>query len=477
MKKTLYFDKVCDISAYAATEDGRLTECAFAKDDGAPAVGNIYRGTVVNVLDGMQAAFVDCGLERNCYLAADDVTDSAGIKAGDEVMVQVIKPPCGKKGAKVTMKISLVGRSLIYLPNSDFVGISHRIGDDELKSSLIMAAKRARREGEGIVVRNSAPFCRYETISAELEYLRKLYQSVEKNYAAAPAGTLIHSDFAMPTRILRDFAPGDVETVVVGSAELLGGVEQILTADGFAKVRLHDGRRDMFEELGLLAQVKEVCLPRVNIGGGAYLIMERTEALTSVDVNTGGFTGEDNLEYTVYHTNLAAAREIARQVKLRDIGGLVVVDFIDMASPAHRKAIVAELQKELAKDGAPFRVLPMSEFGLVEFTRKRTGPGLAEFALKKCPHCGATTEFSDDFFALEARAVILRALDGGAEKLCAELPAEACAALAANSRFAADISKRFPAAEVYLLPCGHARSGEIRCRAVKKAPAGAVKFV
>lgn len=481
MKKTLYFDRICDISAYAVTEDGRLTECAFSKDDGTPEVGNIYRGTVVNVLDGMQAAFVNCGLERNCYLAADDMCGSVapgGVKEGDEIMVQVLKPPCGRKGAKVTMKISLVGRSLIYLPNSDFVGISHRIGDDELKSSLIMAARRHRREGEGLVVRNSAPFCRYETITAELNFLRKVYRNIEKNYAEARTGTLIYSDFSMPARVLRDYVPSDVEQIVTGCADLLDGLEEIMIASGDkATIKVHEGRRDMFEETGLLAQVRNACLPRVNIEGGAYLIIERTEALTSVDVNTGGFVGADNLEYTVYHTNLAAAREIARQVKLRDIGGIVVVDFIDMASTAHRKAIVAELEKELAKDGAPFRVLPMSEFGLVQFTRKRMGAGLAEFALKKCSRCGATTDFSDDFSVLEARAAMLKALDGGTKKLCAELPAETCAAIAAKSGLGDDVKRRFPDAEVYLLPRDYVRRSEICFHAIKKAPSGAIRFV
>ena len=180
-KKVIYFDKFCDFSVTAVTENGKLTDCRFNAEDGSPAVGDIYRGRVVNVLEGMQAAFVDCGLERNCYLSEDDLAYGteggvSALKAGDEIMVQITKIPSGKKGAKVTQRISIVGKTLIYLPDTDFVGISHRIEDDELRESLIFAAKNTKKKNEGLVIRNSAPFCKYDQISDELKFLRKIYE-------------------------------------------------------------------------------------------------------------------------------------------------------------------------------------------------------------------------------------------------------------------------------------------------------------
>ncbi len=488
-KQTLYFDNICGTEIAAATENGKLSYCEFQTDDGGPAVGSIYKGRVVNVLEGMQAAFVDCGLERNCYLSVDDAAPygkAGGIEnlvPGQEIMVQIAKPPRGKKGAKVTACLSFVGKALIYLPETDFIGISRRIEDEELRQSLMLAAKRAKRTGEGLVIRSNAPFLKYEALSAELGLLRKVYGRVAARFDGAPVGSLLHTDFSLPVRVIRDCAENSVERIVMGNEEQYRHISELLKTVpdcGGIKIELHAKRRDMLEEYGILSQIKDACLPRVPVGSGAYLVIERTEALTSIDVNTGGFTGEDSLEYTVYHTNLAAAREIARQVRLRNIGGLVVTDFIDMRSEAHREALVKELEDALSADRAPFRVLPMSEFGLVEFTRKRTGPGLAAFALKPCPHCNGLTDFSDAFAAILMRAEILKALDCGAEVLSAELSYDGLRTLTERRDIADDIRTAFPLAEVYLIPDERRKCGELRCRAQKRGyrpPREAVKFI
>ena len=486
-KKTIYFDTACGFSVTAVTENGKLTDCRFAADDGAPAVGNIYKGRVANILEGMQAAFVDCGLGRNCYLSAEDLAYGteggvSALKEGDEIMVQIVKAPCGKKGAKVTQRLSFVGKALIYLPNTEFVGISHNIEDGELRNSLIFAANRARKKNEGLVIRNSAPFCKYEQISEELAFLRKIYERTAEAFKSAAAPALLFADFTAPVRAMRDFTEHDVAKIVAGNAEQYGELKellQIMPGGRKIKVELHRGRRNLLEEAGILGQIAEACSPRVELGDGAYLIIERTEALTSIDVNTGGFTGGDSLEYTVYQTNLAAAREIARQIKLRGTGGLFVADFIDMDEPAHRKALCDELDKALKSDRTPYRVLPMSDFGLVEFTRKRSDAELSAFVLRPCPACGCGEDFSDEFYALLISGEALKLLDEGAEGVCAELRPEAAVRLKNRGIPADEIRRRFPSAEIFLLPDATKKSRELTCRSIGRGcapPTGAFRI-
>ena len=471
-KKTIYFDKLCGFSVTAVTEGGKLTDCRFTAEDGTPAVGNIYKGVVVNVLNGMQAAFVDCGLSRNCYLSAEDLPYNmtgglSALKAGDELMVQIVKTPGGKKGAKVSARVSFVGKTLIYLPDTDFVGISHRIEDDELRDSLIFAAKKAKKSGEGMVIRNSAPFSSYKQIDDELNFLRAVYRRAADEYRKARPRTLICTDFTMPVRVMREFEERDVEKIITGSEAQYTEVRDllnILPGGKSIKLELYDGKRDMLDDCGVAAQILEACSPRVELGNGAYLIIEHTEALTSIDVNTGGFIGDDSLEYTVYQTNLIAAREIARQIKLRNMGGLFVVDFIDMQQPEHRNALVAELDKALSKDGAPYRVLPMSDFGLIEFTRKRSGSELSAFALKPCPICGAGTDFSAEFYLLFAYSALLRTLSEGTDAACIYVRPEIAADIVERPEFANCVRGRYPNASVYIIPDPTRRAGECVCK-------------
>lgn len=470
--KTIYFEKLFGYSVTAITENGVLTDCRFAEEKGAPAIGNIYKGIVVNVLNGMQAAFIDCGLERNCYLSAEDLPrDGAGgletLSPGDEIMVQIVKTPEGKKGAKVSTRISLVGKTLIYLPTTDFLGLSRRIEDEELRQNLLAAATRVKRPHEGIVVRNFAPFVNYKHIREELAFLREIYRRAQENYNAATAPALIHTDFTMPVRVMREYLKDDVARIVTSDRqqyEEIADLLKILPEGNTVALEFYDRPRDMLEERGVAEQIFQACQRRVDLEGGAYLIIERTEALTSIDVNTGSFTGEDSLEDTVYRTNLRAAREIARQVKLRNAGGLFVVDFIDMQQPEHRKALADELEHELKKDGAPYRVLPMSEFGLIEFTRKRSGAELTSFALKPCPVCGTGNSYTDNFAIMEAYAQMLRLLEGGAARVCAELAPEAIKLACSMPDFASDIAEKYPSAEVWLIPSYKAGPRGCVCR-------------
>lgn len=488
-KKTLYFDCICGTEIAAATEDGKLSYCEFRTDDDEPSVGNIYKGKVINVLEGMQAAFIDCGLERNCYLSADDAAPygkTGGLEnlaPGQEIIVQISHPPRGTKGAKVTTCLSFVGKTIIYLPDTDFIGISNRISDEELRQSLMLAASRTKRPGEGLVIRSAAPFLKYDAFNRELETLRSIYGSVAEHFDDAPAGSLLYTDFSLPVRVIRDCIENTVDKIVIGNAEHYARITELaglLPGADSIKTEICSSRRDMLEEYGVLEQIKDCSLPCAAVGDGAYLVIERTEALTSIDVNTGGFTGHDSLEYTVYRTNLAAAREVARQVNLRDIGGLVVVDFIDMHTKEHREAIVKELEKALSAGRAPFKVLPMSEFGLVEFTRKRTGTGFSAFTLKPCPHCGGPYDFSDEFAVILMRAEILKALDGGAEVLSARLSFDGLRAMTERPDIAENIRRIFPESAVYLIPDERRKCGELRTKAQRKdytPPPDAVRYI
>ncbi len=479
-KKTLYFDKILSYTVTAATENGKLVNCDIEKKDSAAKEGNIYRGIIKNVVEGMQAAFVDCGLERNCYITCDDLcpyspdhTEKLNLKEGDEVIVQVVKPPVGKKGAKVTTHLSFVGKSIIYLPQTEFTGVSHKITDEELRASLMMEARNAKRHGEGIVIRSAAPFCTYGNITAELDYLRKQYRKMLKNAEGVKKG-LIYSDFSLPLRILRDNTTDDIGQIIIGNEEMWNDLSELLPLmpdHENIHTELYAGTRDMLDEYGVAKQIYSAISPRVQLEDGANLVIEHTEALTVIDVNTGKYTGDDNLEQTVYAANLAAAREIARQVKLRNIGGIVVVDFIDMKQEKHRKALAYELNKALQKDTSQCKVLPMSEFGLIQFTRRRTGKGIGDLLSAPCTRCGGKGyTISDEVILISLRAELLRLLSGGALYIAVYADAETVKNVLKRRDFADDLRDKFPSASVSIKAENTYARGEFTSKILKSAP-------
>lgn len=442
-KKTLYFDYNCGYYISVVTENGKVNEFNFEKINKACAVGNIYKGRVESVHRGMQAAFVDCGLERNCFLslAADeclpdgkayDCTQETKpeikVEEGDEILVQIQKLPVGKKGAKVTARPSFVGKFLIYMPDSSFTGVSRKIADKELRNNLVYSAARIKSEDDGIVFRAAAPYAKREMLKGEFAYLKNLYGGVKKSFETAAKGDLLYTDAELPVRVMRDTLSTDIDGIVAGSArvkELLEKFINLYPLQNRKPVYLHDTGRDMLEELGIARQLLSVTSPRVDLDNGAYLIIERTEALTVVDVNTGKFTGDYNLEQTVYQTNIAAAREIARQVRLRNIGGIVVVDFIDMQNAAHNKALVEELERALKTDKSKCTVAAMSKFGLVEFTRKRSGNNPLARLTKPCKYCGAAgTALTEEYILLGMRAKLMGMRVDGVKRVRADMNAD-----------------------------------------------------
>lgn len=441
MKKEWFFDRFCGQQFVALLEDGRLAEFAAEKEKGGDIVGNIYKGRVVNVLSGMQAAFVSCGLERNCYLSMDETyTDYSkydgtmggtsaslsDLKEGDEIIVQVTKPPRGNKGAKVTTRLSFVGKNLIYLPKTDFLGISRKITDPELRESLLLTADKMRdRAGEGFIVRTRAPSATRKQLKWEAEYLKKVYKAAKEYSVGVPVGNLLYAEYDLPVRVMRDSMGDDVTAMYVGDEDLYARLLRLVKLRGDLSERKlirYTGQRSMLKEYGISSLVFELEQPTVALASGGYLVIDHTEAMTVVDVNSGHYVGEKSLEDTVFSVNMEAAREIARQVRLRNIGGIVVVDFIDMTEDAHKEAVTAELTACLSKDRAKCNVLPMSELCLTQFTRKRVGPEILSYLVKPCPHCRAAGYISEDVFVIaKIRADILDCFADGYHSAIVEL--------------------------------------------------------
>lgn len=466
-KKSLYFDSYCGYIISAILENGKLTEFNFEKSSKDCAVGNIYKGRVECVLPGMQAVFVNCGLERNCYLSSDETLPDSDnyevgaaadlvspLKEGDEILVQVTKLPVGKKGAKVTAHPSIIGKTLIYLPDTPFIGVSRKIADGELRQNLAYSAKKLKTENEGLVLRTAAPYVKRSQLKDEYTYLKNLYNGVLEGFKCAKVGDLLYTDYSLPIKVLRDTLSTDINEIVVGSKSLKELIERIVSlypSQTKKTVSLHDTGRDMCDELEISKQIMSIASPRVDLDNGAYLIIENTEALTVIDVNTGKFTGDYSLEQTVYHTNILAAREIARQVKLRNIGGIVVIDFIDMTDPAHNKALVEELERALKSDKSKCTVAPMSKFGLVEFTRKRMGASSLPLITKPCRYCNeAGYTLSGEYVLISMRAKLLNIIAGGARRIRLDMNRDIYTLLLNSPLILEDLKKH--EAEIYAVP-------------------------
>ena len=465
MAKKYYFDDQCGLDVCAVTENDKLVDfLAEPHSDGA-VIGNIYKGRVTDVLNGMQAAFVDCGLERHCYisvadLVADrrkydgtqiDIPSELNLNVGDEIMVQITKAAVGKKGAKVTTNLSFIGKYLVYMPNSDFIGVSLKIGDDELRKNMIFGARRMLDKGEGVIIRTAAPFVVKGVKSDELNHYRKIYASIKERFASARVGELLYSDSPLYMRVLRDTMLSAGDEVYAGNRKLGESICGYIPPN--VKLTVHDEHTDLMLSYGIAAQFLASLERKVELENGAYLIIDRTEALTAIDVNTGKFTGEDSLEDTVYCTNILAAREIARQVKLRNLGGLFVVDFIDMTDEKHCEAIVAELDRALRRDKVKCKVLPMSRFGLVEFTRKRTGVAASTLMLKECSVCRHSGSVRTHLSILtELRGKLLALLSEGATAVCVDLNIDVCNTLTGNAAIKDNIASLYPEARIYVIP-------------------------
>jgi ribonuclease G len=376
MKKEWFFDRHCGLQLTALMEDGKLTEFFTERESRVGLVGDVYKGKVTNVLSGMNAVFVSCGLEKNCYLSTEetytDYTKYDGtrvqtneqplqLNVGDEILVQITKPARGNKGAKVTTHLSFVGKRLIYLPNTDFLGISRKITDETQREKLlkIADAMRDKRAPNGFIVRTQAPLATHKQLKTEAEYLKKLYEEMQEKAKTAQVGDVLYQDEDLATRTVRDSFGAELVAIHVGDEKLYNQLLARIRLRGDIperKLVRYQGERSMFSELGITPLIDAVSSPKVSLPCGGYLVLEHTEAMTVIDVNTGSFTGNNNLEETVYAVNVEAVEEIARQVRLRNVGGIIAVDFIDMISEEHKQAVTQALEERLAKDSAKCKV-------------------------------------------------------------------------------------------------------------------------
>ncbi|MBT9176917.1 MAG: Ribonuclease G [Firmicutes bacterium] len=392
----------------AVLENGELVELYLENQSEQRLVGNIYKGKVSNVLPGMQAAFVDIGLPKNAFLYVDDALENVVgvddlpekvnskttikdvLKPGQSVILQVAKEPFGTKGARVTRHITIPGRFLVFMPTVDYVGISRRIAEGEERDRLRKIAHEHKPAGTGLIVRTMAEGVPSDEIKKDIDALAKLWKRIHTRGKTAKPPTMLHKDFDLLHRIVRDSFAHDVTRVVVDSAHeyevVLGLLEESLPQLK-DRVFLFQQQRPIFEVFGIEPQIEKIVAKKVWLKCGGYIVIDQTEALTSIDVNTGKFVGSTNLADTVLKTNLEAAREIARQLRLRNIGGIIIIDFIDMETADHKKKVLAALTEATASDKVKSSILGLTQLGLVEMTRQKARLGLADSLLRPCPCC------------------------------------------------------------------------------------------
>jgi len=392
----------------ALLENGVLQEITIERAARRGIAGNLYKGKVSRVLPGMQAAFVDIGLERTAFLHASDVfrNGDAGnangdqpdirslVREGQELLVQVVKDPIGTKGARLTTFVTLPSRFLVLLPMGSGVGISARIEDsaerERLRSELELIVATDGPAG-GVIVRTAAEGVSRDALRADLAFLRKMWAAVQLASSQARASSLVHEDLPLPIRVLRDIVTADVERILVDSKpdfEKMRQFTESFLPELTPMLELYGRRRPIFDLHGTEDEIRKALERSISLKSGGYVIFDQTEAMTTIDVNTGAYVGHRNLEETIYRTNLEAAVTIARQLRLRNLGGIIIIDFIDMEEPEHRERVIQMLEQSMARDHARHQLMPMSPLGLVEMTRKRTRESLQQILCEDCDHCG-----------------------------------------------------------------------------------------
>jgi ribonuclease G len=387
----------------AVTEQGAVQELHIERDSSRGLVGNIYLGRVCRVLPGMQSAFVEIGLARAAFLHVADIwmaKNGAGeirpiekiLSEGQTLLVQVVKDPIGSKGARLSTQVSIAGRLLVYLPQDPHIGISQRIEDEAERENLREKLQALIPLGEtgGFIVRTVAEAAAQSELAADVEYLITLWKQIQIAAQSAAPQELLYQDLSLATRVLRDLVSDSTERIIVDSRETFGKVQEFAaryTPQALAILEHYTGERPLFDLFGVEDEIERALARRVDLKSGGYVIIDQTEALTTVDVNTGGFVSGRSFDDTIYKTNLEAALSIARQLRLRNLGGIIVVDFIDMDTQEHRDAVLAELRKALSRDRTRVTVNGFSQLGLVEMTRKRTRESLAHVLCEPCPVC------------------------------------------------------------------------------------------
>ncbi|MDB4893868.1 MAG: ribonuclease [Firmicutes bacterium] len=416
-------------------EDGELVEIFIERPVHQRVVGNIYNGKVENVLPGMQAAFVDIGLERNAFLYVDDALpgkaevegETVGapaaralsikeiVRPAQEILVQVAKEPIGTKGARVTRHITLPGRFLVLMPHVDYIGVSRRIEDDKERERLKQLAAKVKPAGAGLIVRTVAEGADEEELGRDAAFLQRLWERIAARAKTAPAPSLLHRDLSLVHRIVRDWFDDTVDQFTIDNKDEYQRALEVLELHAPQlkdRVKLYTRTdQSLFDFHSIETEIDKALKKRVWLKSGGYIVIDQTEALTAIDVNTGKFVGTTNLADTVFKTNLEAAKEIARQLRLRDIGGIIIIDFIDMEILEHRQKVLRTLEEELRRDRTRANVLGLTQLGLVEMTRKKSRQNLDEALMRPCQYCdGRGKVLSEETMARRVRAEIRRIL-------------------------------------------------------------------
>ncbi len=390
---------------------GVTQEIHIERESSRGLVGNIYLGRVARVLPGMQSAFIDVGLERAAFLHVADIwevrhahhnggTDSFKpakpiehiLHQGQSVMVQVIKDPIGTKGARLSTQVSIAGRMLVYLPQDTHIGISQRIDSEAEREQLRNMLRQMIPEGEpgGYIIRTMAEAATEVDLRTDVDYLRKRWRHIQNEAQTRAAPACLSQDLPLARRALRDLVTDTTGSVQIDSREnflKLTEFAREYTPNVLSRVMHYTGERPLFDLFGVEDEIEKALARRVDLKSGGYLIIDQTEAMTTIDVNTGGFVGGRNFDDTIFKTNLEAAQALARQLRLRNLGGIIIADFIDMDSEEHQAAVLAELNKALARDRTRIGVSGFTSLGLIEMTRKRTRESLAHVLCEPCPVC------------------------------------------------------------------------------------------
>ena len=394
----------------ALLEDKELSEIYIERSSSERMVGNIYRGKVSSVLPGMQAAFIDIGFEKNAFLYVGDVVAKKDysedeedaiqetrdynigelLKTGQELTVQVIKEPIGSKGPRVTTNVTLPGRHLVLLPDADYTGVSRRIENEGERTKLKKIAEKLKPKGMGLIVRTASEGKEEEDFSQDLSFLLKLWESIRQKERSGPVPRCIHKDLSLVYRTVRDLFTLDIDKFIINDRDQYGKVLELVDMISPAlkfRVEYFSRNDDLFAYYQLDTKIDRALSRKVWLKCGGYLVIDKTEALTVIDVNTGKYVGGSNLEDTVLKANVEAAREIAKQIRLRDIGGIIIIDFIDMHEHNHQQMVLDALKQALRKDRTKTTVVGMTGLGLIEMTRKKVRQELSTVLHTDCPYC------------------------------------------------------------------------------------------
>lgn len=446
----------------AVLENHKLMEIYLERSFQKRLAGNIYKGRVENVLPGMQAAFVNIGLERNAFLYVEDVRPASALpeggsarrqqislpiqnllQEGQEILVQVVKEPFGTKGARVTTQLTLPGRFVVFLPDSDCIGVSRRIGSERERERLKRLAEEVRIPGRGMIVRTVAEGISKEELEADVRSLYEMWKGILERSRRTPAPSLVHQDLELVSWVLRDLLGDEVERLTVNDQETYDRIlEMLKVLDPHLGRKVELSERDLWGEYGLDQEVERALRPKVWLKSGGYLVIDEAEALTVIDVNTGKFVGGKSFSETVFRTNLEAVVEIVRQIRLRNLGGIIIIDFIDMDRADHREEVLRRLEEELKRDKTRTYVLGLTELGLVELTRKKVRPSLSSLLERSCPYCeGKGKVLSEESVSMKA---------------CRELRA-----MAAQSQDPAILVQVHPSVAAFLIGGGGSRLKEL----------------